>query len=691
MYRTGDLARYLGDGNLVFLGRVDHQVKVRGHRIELGEIESVLLSHAGVREAVVVSREESGGALGLVGYVVESGGGVSVGELREYLRSRLPEVMVPSWLVVLPRLPLTANGKVDRGGLPSPESVVREVVAPRNSVERVLVEMWGELLGRRELSVLDNFFELGGHSLLATQVISRVRETFAVEVPLRALFDAPTIAGLAEHVEQSRREGLGLLLPPLLPVSRDAPLPLSFSQQRLWFIDQLEPGSYLYNVPRALRLRGRLNATALRRALDEIVRRHEVLRTNFVTRGDGAVQLICKDTSFPLAEVDLMALPQEQREQEALRLCRQEAMRPFDLSRDRLMRGSLLRLSDDEQILLLTLHHIASDGWSNGVLMRELTCLYNAFQNDHPSPLPELKIQYADYAAWQRAWLQGDALERQITYWRERLNGVPPVLALPLDHPREAATSYRGAMQRFTLPAELSASLRELCRRERVTPFMALLSAFKVLLYQRTGQKDLVVGTDVANRTQPQTEGIIGFFLNHLVLRTDLSGDPSFREVVGRVRETALGAYAHQDLPFEKLVEVLRPERDLSHTPLFQVLFVLDDLPAAAPEMQGLEISSVQNIVPPSKFDLSLFMKDHEQGVQGLWVFRTDLFESESITKLSAQFTTLFAELLADPDRPIEDVPNFSEQERTRDMETERLLQLSLREARRSALDAPQY
>ncbi len=687
MYRTGDLCRYLADGTLDYLGRVDNQVKVRGFRIELGEIESVLLQHAGVVDAVVLAREDSPGDRRLVGYVVRQDAGLSVSDLREHLKAKLPEYMVPSAFVFLEALPLTVNGKVDRKALPKPEGTGLDeaYVAPRTPIEEGLAEIWRSVLSVEAVGIDDNFFELGGHSLLATQVISRVRNTFQVDVPLRALFESPTIAELAQQVEQSRREGQGLRLPTLLPVSRDAPLPLSFSQQRLWFIDQLQPGSSLYNIPRILLLRGRLDVSALQRALQEILRRHEVLRTTYHTRGADAVQVISSDADLPLPVTDLCALSEAEREEETSRRCDAEAAHPFDLSREKMLRAQLLKLSAEEHLLLLTLHHIASDGWSTGILNRELILLYNAFHANQPSPLSEMPIQYADYAAWQRQWLQGEALERQVAYWRERLSGAPPLLRLPTDHPHEAAASYRGATHRFTLPAEEATLLRELCRQERATPFMALLAAFKVLLYQRTGQKDLVVGTDVANRTQSQTEGIIGFFLNHLVLRTDLSGEPSFREVMRRVRETALGAYAHQDLPFEKLVETLRPERDLSHTPLFQVLFVVNNFRRGSVPFDGLEASVVESQFSTSKFDLSLFMGERAADIVGTWSYRTDLFEATTIEQMSERFIALLSQLLAHPDICIEDLEIPSAGDSQKDQKTERVLRERLQSVRRGA------
>jgi hypothetical protein len=687
LYKSGDLARYLPDGNLEFLGRVDHQVKIRGYRIELGEIESVLVSHPLVREAIVVAREEASGEKHLVGYVVPGDTAPTKGDLRTYLQDKLPGYMAPSALVFLKRLPLTGNGKVDRNNLPEPEAEAERpaYVGGSTPLQMALLDIWEELLGRDCIGIHEDFFEMGGHSLLATQVISRVREMFQVEVPLRALFESPTVAGLTHAVEQGLRHGQDLQRPPLRPALRKQDLPLSFSQRRLWFIDQLESGSALYNVPHVLRLLGRLDHNAMQLALQTIVERHQVLRTNYVLRGNDPIQVISSDTSFPLPEIDLRHLGEAEREEEASSLCRQEAARSFNLQTDRLIRGQILRIADDDQILLLTLHHIASDGWSNGVLMRELSVLYNAFCEGLASPLPPLPIQYADYAVWQREWLQGEQLNQQIDYWKSNLAGAPAVMELPTDRPRQAALSHEGHRYRFRISPESAVALRTLSRQERATPFMVLLAAFNVLLYRWTGQSDLVVGTDVANRTQPDTESLIGFFLNHLVIRTDMTGDPSFVDLLRRVRDTAIGAYAHQDLPFDTLVEVLRPERSASHTPIFQVLFVVENASRKAPELQKLEPSAFAGYVPLSKFDLALFMGEREDGFGGLWVYRSELFDEATITRLSDQFVGMLAQLLANPDLPIDDVEIRSEAEIRKEQDTQTSLEANLRTARRRA------
>ncbi|HEU4593896.1 MAG TPA: condensation domain-containing protein, partial [Pyrinomonadaceae bacterium] len=550
-----------------FLGRVDGQVKVRGFRIEMGEVEAALAECEGVRQAVVVAREEGdGGSRRLVAYVVgDEGAAPTPAELRGHLLGRLPEYMVPSQFMALDALPLSANGKVDRRALPEPERVDggREYEAPRDPTEEIVAGLMAEVLKVGRMGINDDFFESGGHSLLATRVVARVREAFGVEVPLRQMFETPTVAGLAAALRQA--EGEQSAGPVIARTARDEAAPLSFAQQRLWFLDQLEPGSVAYNMPTALRLTGRLDVPTMERTFGEIVRRHEVLRTRFVEVDDSPVQVITPASEVSLPLTDLGHLAEGEREAEAQRLTQEEARRPFDLAAGPLLRAALLRLSEEEHILLVTMHHIVSDGWSMGVLVREMTTLYSAFTSGEESPLEELSIQYADYAAWQRQYLSGEVLDAQLSYWRTQLGGAPALLELPTDRPRPPAQTYRGARHSFTIPAELTSHLTALSQEEGCTLFMTLLAGWQALLSRYSNQEEVVVGTPIANRTRVETEGLIGFFVNTLALRTDLSGEPSFRELLGRVREVTLGAYAHQEVPFERLVEELQPERSLSH------------------------------------------------------------------------------------------------------------------------------
>ncbi|HEY0735345.1 MAG TPA: condensation domain-containing protein, partial [Herpetosiphonaceae bacterium] len=496
--------------------------------------------------------------------------------LRSYLGERLPAYMVPSALLLLDALPLTVNGKLDRAALPLPERRVADAtfVAPRTPLEAEVAQIWAAVLGQERIGVEDNFFALGGHSLLATQLIARVRQQFQCELPLQAVFDAPTVARLAVRIAQAQPSAAL----PLVAAARPEPLPLSVAQQRLWFLDQLQPDNPFYTIPMAVRLTGALNVDALEQSLSAVVARHETLRTTFVPIADQPSQRIAPPTPMPLPLIDLRTLREDRREQEALRLAAKESSQPFDLTQGPLIRATLIRLHDDDHILLLTLHHIISDGWSQGVLIGELAQLYTAFVAGDPSPLAALPIQYADYALWQRQWLTGAVLEQQLRYWKAQLADLP-TLALPTDRPRPAVQSFRGADQIFAVPPELTAGLQALSQAAGVTLFMTTLALFQVLLSRHSGQDDIVVGTPIAGRTRAELDNLIGFFVNTLVLRTDLGGQPTFAGLLERTRATALEAYAHQDLPFEQLVEVVQPQRDLSRQPLFQVMFALQNAP----------------------------------------------------------------------------------------------------------------
>ena len=669
LYKTGDFARYMPDGNMDFLGRIDHQVKVHGFRIELGEIEAALSQHSLVRESVVVARNDSVGNQLLVAYVVSSGeASLSSDELRTFLREKLPEYMVPSLFVFLDELPLTANRKVDRHALPDPDRArpgpSNLSVAPRTSVEAAVAEIWREFFKVDKIGVDDNFFELGGYSLQATQVISRLRDTFQVEMPLRRLFERPTVAGLARCIEEELGSERKQHSPALYLVSRYKEFPLSFAQQRLWFLEQLEPLSPLYNIPAAFRLTGPLHLVALEQSLNEIVRRHEVLRTSFSNVQGQPVQTIAPTLRLTLPVVDLSSVPGTEREAEALRLAIEEARRPFELAQAPLLRARVLRLGEVEHNLLITMHHIISDGWSLDILFRELSTLYSAFSEGKPSPLPELPIHYVDFALWQRQWLQGEILENQLSYWKQQLNGAPSLLELPSDRPRPAVQTFRGAKQSLALPGVLTESLKALSRKEGVTLFMTLLAAFQTMLHRYTGQDDIVVGSPIANRNRREVEGLIGFFANTLALRTDLSGNPTFRELLGRVREVALGAYAHQDLPFEKLVEELQPERDLSRNPLFQVMFSLQQDLISSLEFSGLSSKPLKLERGVARFDLTLTMIEDEEGLRAVLQHNTDLFDDASMTRMLGHWQTLLEGIVADPDKRLLELSILIEKER---------------------------
>ena len=499
LYKTGDLGRYLPDGRIEFQGRADNQVKIRGYRIELGEIETVLSQHGSVQECVVIAREDVVGDKRLVGYVVPtSEKKLDTAELRSWMQSRLPEYMVPVAWVEMERLPLSPNGKVDRKNLPAPDytrpELGHEYQSARTPAEEVMAGIWAEVLKLDQVGTADDFFELGGHSLLATQVVSRIRQAFQVELPLRALFEAPTVSGLAERVDQLQRQQQGLQSPPIERVSRDQTLPLSFAQQRLWFLDQLEPNNPLYNVAHIVRMKGTLQVAALEKSLNEIVQRHETLRTSFHTVNDQPVQVIAPALQLPLVIRDLSAIAEGEREAQARQLAMEEIKRPFQLNTGPLLRASLLRLDEQDHVLVLNTHHIVSDRWSLGVLSQELATLYEAFVESKPSPLPPLPIQYADYAVWQRQYLTGPALEKQLAYWKQQLNGAPPVLNLPTDRPRPPIQTFHGAQHSAFLPKALLDSLKQLSRKEGVTLFMTLLAALNVLLSRYSGQDDVVVG-----------------------------------------------------------------------------------------------------------------------------------------------------------------------------------------------------
>ncbi|WP_420127101.1 non-ribosomal peptide synthase/polyketide synthase [Longimicrobium sp.] len=661
LYRTGDRVRWLVDGTLEYLGRLDEQVKIRGFRIELGEIEAALRQTSGVRDCAVVVRQDQPGDMRLVAYVV---GEAEAESLRAGVRRSLPEYMVPSAIVFLDALPLTANGKLDRKALPAPELAAADrYVAPRTPVEEVLAGIWAEVLRLDRVGVEESFFDLGGHSLLATRVASRVREVFAIELPLRALFEGPTVAQLAERVEEVRRAEVPML-PPVVPAERMGPLPLSFAQERLWFLDRLEPGSATYNIPVARRLGGAMDAGALERALGELVRRHEALRTVFAEADGRPVQVIAPFGGFTLPVEDLSALGEADREAAVRLRVSEETARPFDLAAGPLFRAALLRLGEEDHVLLLTMHHIVSDGWSMGVLFRELSALYAAYLEGRESPLSPPAVQYADYAVWQREQLAGEVLDRQLAYWKERLAGAPDLLEVPTDHPRPAVQSFRGAFERRELPGELLERLRALGRSEGTTLYMTLLAAFQVLLGKYSGSDDIVVGSPIAGRTRKETEDLIGFFVNTLVLRTDLSEDPSFREVLGRVREATLGAYEHQEVPFEKLVAELQPERSLSHSPLFQVAFSLQDRNPPADGLAGLQAGAVQAEIGTTKFDLELSFAVHGQVLRGGMAYSTDLFARGTVERMLERLHRVLEQVAENADVRLSQLELLGEAER---------------------------
>ena len=617
---------------------------------------------------------------------------LEIAELRELARARLPEAMLPSAYVLLEELPLTRNGKVNRAALPPPEEAAGEpaLVEPRTPFEAMMAPLWMEVLGTDRVGADSNFFELGGHSLLATQLMSRVREVFAVELPLRALFDSPTVAGLAQRAEEAMRAASGLLAPPVTPVPRSGELPLSFAQQRLWFIDQLAPGETFYVSHQAFRVEGRLDAAVLARTLAEVVRRHEVLRTGFPAVDGRPVQRILLAVEVPLSRIDLSALPATVAESEVRRLAAADALRRFDLSAPPLLRVTLLDLGPELSALLFSMHHIVSDAWSLGILVREAAALYGAYLEQRPSPLPELPVQYADFGSWQRQWLQGEALAAHLSYWRQRLGSPLPRLELPVDRQRSGVPTHRGRRSTFRLPEDLPAALAALSRAQGVTLFITLLAGFKALLARLGGQQDLIVGTAIAGRNRVETEGLIGFFINMLPLRTDLSGNPTFLEILARVREAAVGAYAHQDLPFEKLVEELQPERDCEIAPLVRVAFGLQNVPSYELALPGVRLATIPVESDAARFDLTVWMWEDGTRLAANWTYSTDLFEPATIANLHAGFAALLAHAVSAPQTRLNELELVSatareEQERRR-LERESANQARLRRSGRAGV-----
>jgi len=664
LYRAGDLARRLPTGDLEYLGRVDFQVKVRGFRIELGEVESALRRHPAVAEATAAVREDVPGDKRLVAYVTP--GDVDTGALREHLRRHLPEYMVPSALVALESLPLSPNGKVDRRALPVAEAPRKE--APKMGalplLQQQLVRLFGEVLHLERVGPHDDFFELGGHSLLATQLVTRVRAQLGVELPLRTLFEAPTVAQLAKHCEALMLHASRTDMPPLLPVSREEALPLSFAQQRLWFLEQLQPGQAVYNVPVALKLSGPLDVDVLRSTFAEVVRRHEVLRTTFALHADQPVQHIHPAPArHALPVEDLRALDASARDAALRERMTEEAHHPFNLTTGPLLRTVLVRTGETEHMLLLCMHHIVSDGWSMGVLVHEVAALYTTLQEGRPASLPELPVQYADFATWQRQWAQSEGLQAQLESLKSRLQGVP-ALELPAESGRPSTRTLRGASHFFTLPEERVHALEKVGRAQGATLFMVLLAAYQALLSRYSGQDDFAIGSPIAHRTRSELEPLIGFFVNTLVLRTRLEDDPTFAQLVDRVRESALAAYVHQDVPLDRLVEALGVERTEGRAPLFQVMFALQNAPMQPPSLPGIQVDILRSVTDTARFDLSLSLMERGGALEGALEYSLDLFSSATAERLARHFRALLEAVVRDAQVRVSRLPLMDEAER---------------------------
>ncbi|HKV40265.1 MAG TPA: amino acid adenylation domain-containing protein, partial [Blastocatellia bacterium] len=653
MYRTGDVVRYRADGRVDFLGRSDNQVKIRGYRIELGEIEAELSRAGEIEQAAVMAVPEPGGANALVAYIVEKEGSpIGAAELRNRLAKRLPGYMIPARIVKVDRMPVNSNGKIDRRRLPlmaTREGVLTpDRVKPRTQIEEMLVVIWCQLLGVAQVGVTDNFFEIGGHSLLATQVMNRVQRALGVDIGLRAIFECETIERLAARIESALKTG-GYQDPPrLVRASRnDGHLPLSFSQQRLWFLDQLEPDNPFYNLANRTVLTSDLNVAALEIGITEVVRRHEALRTVFPHEENGPHQVVKFPERLVLPQVDLSELGIDEVKTRAPIMVAMEEQRPFNLAQGPLVRPLLVRLTPAHSLLVFTMHHVIGDAWSTRILRDEIVTLYQSSSRGVPSPLPELELQYPDYAVWQREWLRGEVLERQVGYWRNHLLNAPAVLLLPADRPRPTVQRYVGASLNFSLGKTLSLSLNELSRNESATLFMTLLCGFGMLLDRCTGDHDIIIGTPIAGRNHIELEPIVGFFVNSLVMRLNLDGGMTVAETLKTTRGVALAAYAHQDVPFEKLVDELKVERSLSHNPLFQVMFSMPNIPGDQMEFGAGDFRAEERQAGPVIFDLTLMLQQSASGeIGGALEYSADLFDAVTIQRLSTRLRTVFEKMV---------------------------------------------
>ncbi|HVG20594.1 MAG TPA: amino acid adenylation domain-containing protein, partial [Blastocatellia bacterium] len=677
MYRTGDLCRYRSGGSIELIGRTDGQVKVRGYRIEPGEVEAVLNRLDGVTSSVVVAREFEGGDKRLVAYVEQNEGSrIDARELKTKLSEKLPEYMVPSTYVLLDKLPLTPNGKIDRRALPLPDRGGMNVGGfkpPQTGTEEILAGIFSELIGIEQVGVSDDFFELGGHSLLAVQVISRIRDVFHLELPLRTIFEFRNVAELGRILD--RGDGLkdhlyGAEIIPKRRSDSDAVeggpgydlFPLSFAQSRMWFLTQMEPDSPLYNMAGAITFKGQLHIPVLQKCLREIVKRHEILRTNFFCFDTEPVQLVRRGVNLTLPVTDLSDLPDPQAE--AFRLAKDRAGAPFSLAQDLLIRCDLLRLGGEEYMLVAALHHIVCDGWSIGVFARELAALYEAFLYGKDPPLAPLAVQYGDFSLWQRQHFSEERLEADLAYWADRLGDSPPPLELPSTSPRPAVQTYLGARQYVSVPDACLESLRRLSREEGVTIFIILVAALDALLHRYTGSVDINIGSPVASRSHTEIEPLIGLFANTLVLRTDLSGDPTFLELTLRARDVIFEAFSRQHVPFEKLVEALRADRSLSHTPLFQTMFAFQRSPVGALELPGLAAELIELDIETAKFDLTLNLAETSRGIDGWFEYKTDVLDKATAGRMCAHFENLLRAIATDPARQISCLPMLSEEER---------------------------
>ncbi|MEC9374789.1 MAG: amino acid adenylation domain-containing protein, partial [Pseudomonadota bacterium] len=657
LFRTGDQAKYREDGNLEFIGRLDHQIKLRGFRIELGEIETALRKEPNIDDVVVIIREDTLDDKRIVAYHV---GDASAKLLRQNLIQKLPEYMVPSAFVELESLPLTPNGKIDRNALPRPdwrELNTTEYVAPRTPIEETLVEIWKELLNVEKVGVHDDFFMLGGHSLLGTQLIARIRDTLNNDLALRALFESPTISGIAAAMQKNYVADL-----PKLTSKKTTTSPLAPAQQRIWILEQLEPGNSVYNIPLALRLKGEVNQDALQEAINLLVTRHQTLRSKFVIEANKPKQKISSGQKINLKIFDFGNQDKNKLKKKLTELAR----KPFQLEAGPLFRVNLIHLNGTEKILQIVIHHIIAVGWSIDILLREIAQDYSTIINNKPSTIEKLKIQYFDYARWQNSCMKTKSLGKQLEYWKKSLLGAEPIIELPIDHPRPAIQTYAGAWYEIKIPVALAQSLKELSQKQNSSFFMILLASFKILLARDTGQQDLVIGTPIAGRQRIELESVIGLFINTLAIRTDLNGNPKFSEVLKRVKESSLGAFSNQDYPFEKLVEELQPNRDTSYSPIFQVMFSLQNTSASSSKFSEIESEPVLFEFGNSKFDLTLAVEENEKNVSAYFEYSTDLFDALTIKNMADRWKLLLEQIARNPEKSLYDFELLSPNDRKR-------------------------
>lgn len=682
LYRTGDHARWLPDGNLEFLGRIDQQVKLRGYRIELGEIEAVLEQHPAVGQVVVVVREETPGDKRLVAYVVKHAeGNAPVADLREYLSQQLPEYMVPSVFVFLDTLPLTGNGKVDRRALPQPATQRPELeqpyVAPETATENLLADIWAEVLRLDRVGAQDNFFDLGGDSLLAAQVISRVRKTHDVPLPLRSFFERPVLAELARCFEIARRETSGGSVLSIGEVQRNEDIPLTFSQERVWFLQQLDPSSVAYNFQATLRINGPLKVPALEQSLTEMVNRHEILRTTFVEKNGHARQIIHAPLPASLEVIHLEEVKKDKQNAVLEKLIRDEVAKQFDVSRLPLIRWILFSFNEREHLLLHIEHHFVHDGWSFNVFLGELLELYKAFASGAPPQLAPPRFQFADFAVWQRQYVQSEEFQTQLTYWKKKLSDSPPMSELPTDRPRPRMQTFNGRCLRIPLPADLAQNIRSFSNREETSLFVIMMSAFFALAYQYTRQADFCVGTSMANRQRPETEGLLGMLVNNVVLRAQMAADISFRDLLAQVRNLTFEAYENQDVPFQEVVQGLNLNRDLSVNPLFQTTFNFHNSPVTVPEVSQLQLQLLEALGNgAAKFDLGVIVipatvqrlrlnpEWDKDAVVMLWEYNTDLFDESTIRRIVGHYNKLLGSMISDPQQKSAEVCLLNDAER---------------------------